>query len=155
MKKQNNAQNGHNGSELDKSLGFMVNILARSMKTVLENKLKEYGVTLTQWLVLQGVSELDEGKQTELGKKLDLDNATITRNLDRLEDVDLLKRSQVEGDRRAQSLSLTPKGMRLLPKLNDAANDVNKLAGKGIRIAEVRKLVSDLTTMRKNIEELS
>jgi MarR family transcriptional regulator, transcriptional regulator for hemolysin len=151
-----NTNNKDNGSEfsqhqLNESLGFLVNVVARSMRVALEDKLKEYNVTSTQWVVMQGINELGEARQTDVGKKVALDDATITRQMDKLEKIGLIKRTPAVDDRRTQMVKLTPKGKKQLPLLNDEANEINEIATKGVRRSKTRSIYLDLIRVRDNL----
>jgi DNA-binding MarR family transcriptional regulator len=137
--------------QLDESLGFLVNVVARSMRVALEEKLKEHGVTVTQWVVMQGISELGEARQTDLGKRVQFDDATITRQIDNLVKVGLIKRSPALDDRRTHLVSLTPKGKKLLPRLNEEAYEINVRATKGLRSTKTRSIYLDLIRVRENL----
>ncbi|MBS1261690.1 MAG: Organic hydroperoxide resistance transcriptional regulator [Calditrichaeota bacterium] len=143
------------GHALDDSLGFLVNVIARYMRAALEERLKEYEITSTQWVVLQGIAESDMMKQTELGRRVELDNATITRQVDRLEQAGLIRRNQTDEDRRTQLISLTAKGRGLLPKLNEQANEVNRIARRRIRTSRMNRLLADLRLIHDNLRDNS
>ncbi len=137
--------------QLNESLGFLVNVVARSMRVALEERLREFNLNVTQWVVLQGINELGEARQTDLGKRVQLDDATITRQIDNLVKVGLIKRSPAVDDRRTQMVSLTPKGKKQLPRLNEEANEINVRATKGLRSTKTRSIYLDLIRVRENL----
>lgn len=140
---------------LNESLGFLVNAVAKSMRSALEEKLKPYKINSTQWVVMQGLADNTSITQTELGKRVELDSPTITKTIDKLENAGLLRRVAAKDDRRAQLVKLTPKGRRLLPDISEAATEVNKLASKGMRAAKYKTFLNELTHIRNNLQNNS
>jgi len=136
---------------LDESLGFMLNTVARMMRGALEDRLKQYNVTSMQWVVMQTISECEVMNQSAVAKRVEIDNPTMTRQVDRLEQSGLLKRRPDKDDRRTQLLSLTAKGCKLLSSINDVATEVNQLAGTRITDARFSKLITDLHIIRENL----
>ncbi|GBE29827.1 MAG TPA: MarR family transcriptional regulator [Bacteroidetes bacterium] len=143
--------NSTGSHSLDESLGFLLNTVARMMRGALEDRLKQYNVTSMQWVVMQTISECEVMNQTAVAKRVEIDNPTMTRQVDRLEEAGLLKRRPDKEDRRTQLLSLTAKGCKLLSSINDVANEVNRLASTRISNARLNKLIEDLHIIHKNL----
>ena len=125
-------------------LGFMMTKIARSMKRALEVKLSEHGLTLGQFAVLAGLWDTDGISLSELGKKLDFDNPTITGIVDRMEREEFLERKRDDVDRRVIKVYLTPRGRRLKSVLPSLAEAVNGYAVEGFTGAEREQLKSFL-----------
>ena len=110
---------------LNNSLGFQLVIAARSMKHALEIKLAEYGITSSQYAVLELLWKSNGISLSDLGKALYFDNPTITGIINRMARAKLVRRTRNRNDRRVIKVYLTPKGRELqsiLPKLADAVN---------------------------------
>ncbi len=73
-----------NKQRLQDSLGFLINGLARLMRTALEVRLHDTGLSPTTWTVIMALGEEDGLSQTDLSRRTFLDGATITRALDQL-----------------------------------------------------------------------
>jgi DNA-binding MarR family transcriptional regulator len=88
--------------------------------------LQPYGLTPVQLLVIMAL-EQDEGISAgELGKKLMLDNATLSGVLDRMAENGWVTKEPAEGDKRVLRIALAPRSRPLLEDLNrdkDRAND--------------------------------
>ncbi len=100
-------------------------VAARSMKRALEIKLNEYGITSSQYTVLELLWKYNGLSLTDLGKALHFDNPTITGIINRMARAKLVRRTRDRNDRRIVKIYLTPKGRELqslLPKLADAVN---------------------------------
>ena len=110
---------------LDQSLGYLINGLARMMRTALENSLKPIGLSPTTWNVLMAIAEVDSPSQTDIGRRTFLDGATVTRALDHLEAKGCIERHRADNDRRVQTDVLTEPGRKLAVETADLANIVN------------------------------
>ena len=133
------------------SLGTQINLAARSMRIAMEKELASEGVTPSQWMLLMALGEKDSQVQTELGRMVNLDNATITRCLDKLQEMDLIVRIQDENDRRAQKVSLTPKGRKVYRNWNNVGHKINQCASQKLSPADNKKLLESLTLIIENL----
>ncbi len=79
----------------------------------LSQKVSELNLTPVQALVLGFLNQEDQITSAELGKKTELDSATLTGILDRLETAGLIERKSNPDDRRSIHIYLTPKGNEL------------------------------------------
>ncbi len=127
--------------KFSRSLGTQISLAARRMKSALEKELASDGLTPSQWMLLMALGEKDHQVQTELGKMVHLDNATITRSLDKLQDMNLILRKQDEGDRRVQHVILTKKGYEAYRQWNALGKKVNESATKNLSREEIEKLL--------------
>lgn len=134
-----------------RSLGTQLNIAARYLRTALEKELAGTGISPSQWMILMALGERNHQGQTELGKIVNLDNATITRLLDRLQEMNLVVRNQDKDDRRAQKVSLTKKGLRVYREWNAVGEKVNDQASKNLSDEELSKLLGLLETISHNL----
>ena len=137
------------------SLGTQLNIAARSMRVALEKELALAGISPTQWMLLMALGEKDHQGQTELGKMVNLDNATITRSLDKLQEMGLIVRNQDRDDRRAQIVSLTSEGQIAYRDWNAIGKKVNNRASASLTNAERKKLLELLTVIGGNLNGLN
>jgi DNA-binding MarR family transcriptional regulator len=78
----------------------------------LNQKILALGITPVQAMVLAFLSEEDRITAGELGKKIELDSATLTGLLDRLEAARLITRQGNPDDRRSIKIHLTPQGRK-------------------------------------------
>lgn len=79
----------------------------------LTQKVSELNLTSVQAMVLGFLTEEDQITSSELGKRTELDSATLTGILDRLEAAGYLERKSNPDDRRSIHIHLTPKGKAL------------------------------------------
>lgn len=76
----------------------------------LAQKVSELNLTPVQAMVLGFLAEEDQVTSSELGKRAELDSATLTGILGRLEAAGFLERKGNPDDRRSILIHLTPKG---------------------------------------------
>ena len=69
---------------LNREFGFMLNDVARMLRTYADYKASQFGITRAQWVVLARLDRFEGLKQSELAEMLDLQPITLTRLLDRL-----------------------------------------------------------------------
>ncbi len=103
-------------------------LAARSMKRALEIKLNEYGVTSSQYIVLELLWKYNGLSLSELGKLLYFDNPTITGIITRMAKSELIRRTRDRNDRRIIKVHLTQKGIELESVLHKIATDINERA---------------------------
>jgi DNA-binding MarR family transcriptional regulator len=85
---------------------------------------------------------------------INLDNATITRSLDKLQEMGLIVRNQDRDDRRAQIVSLTLEGQKASRDWNAIGKKVNDRAAATLTNAERRKLLDWLAHIGGNLNGL-
>ncbi len=76
----------------------------------LSQKVSELGLTSVQAMILGFLDQEDQISSSELGKRAELDSATLTGILDRLEAAGFIERKGNPDDRRSISIHLTKKG---------------------------------------------
>ena len=133
------------------SLGTQINITARSLRVALERELAATGITPSQWMILMALGEKNHQVQTELGKMVNLDSATITRVLDKLQEMSIIVRNQDKVDRRAQIVSLTPRGDEAYRAWNAIGRKVNERAAKNLTGKDRKKLLEWLALIEANL----
>ena len=90
--------------------------------------LKPLGLTYTQYIVFLVLWEEGSSTVGELGKKLFLDEGTLTPLLKKMADKGYVKRTRLKEDERVTQISLTPEGEALKEKCKDIPG---KLASEG------------------------
>ena len=137
--------------DLEASLGFLQNRLARKMKRALDARVLEFGLTATQYIVLASLWEEDGVSFTELGERLYLDSPTLTGIADRMERDGLLQRQRDGDDRRVVKVHLTAKGRNLRLQIGEVAEDIDTQAWRGFTIAQKRQLHESLQKIWENM----
>ena len=110
-------------------------------------RLAPHGVTPAQYWLLEVLWERDEQSGAELSERLQLDSATMTGLLDRLERAELVVRHPDSADRRVNRVALTAKGRALRAPLDQAMDDVNADVVAQLGAEEASRLRAILTVL--------
>jgi len=100
-------------SDDDGYIGYMLSDVARLMRTVFDRRVREIGLTRSQWLVLSRLHRRPGASQSELADMLEVDRASAGRMLDRMEKNGWVTRKPDAGDRRINRLHLTRDARRV------------------------------------------
>ena len=112
----------NNINDRSDSIIFLLAKANQKAQNELKNRLKPYGITTVQGLLL-GLISIEEGiTASKIGKKLVLDNATVSGVLERLADSGWIIRKPDKKDKRVSRIyfSHTPENEKILPLLQDA-----------------------------------
>ncbi len=131
---------------LDDQLCFALYAASRAMTAVYAPLLDELGVTYPQYLVLLLLWDRDGARVSHLGERLQLDSATLTPLLKRLEARRLVERRRSTADERVVEVFLTAEGKRLKRRAADIPLRVFAKSGlTGPELAELRATLQELT----------
>ncbi len=144
---------GHGGRfAIEESLGYQVNYLAKAFARELAGRLAPHGVSPAQWGVLVFLWAEDGLSQTELSRRVAIEDATMVRTLDRMERDGLVRRERDPGDRRRMRIRLTERGRALRDVLVPLAQGGNEKAAAGLTGAERRQLADLLRRVTAALE---
>lgn len=130
------------------SFGYVVNHLGRLFARALEERLAAQGVALGQFPPLLVLWEEDGLTQSEIARRLDVEQPTIANTLRRMQRDGLVEPSPDPANRRQVLFHLTDKGHKLRAPLMKEATAVNTSAAALLKPAEAATL---LALMRKMI----
>ena len=139
---------------INREFGFILNDVARLLRTYADYKAAQFGITRAQWAVLVRLERSEGLNQTELADMLDLQPITLTRLLDKLSDSGLIERRPDPGDRRAKRLFLTPAARPLLKRLAELGEETMTSTLAGIERDGIEKMVSQLAIVKENLRRL-
>ena len=137
----------------NRELAFIINDVARLLRTFADHEARRFGMTRAKWAVLARLDRFEGLKQAELAEMLDLQPITLTRLLDRLCDNGLIERRPDPDDRRAKRLFLTPAARPLLERLSDLGEDLMATALAGLDPSTIAALLGNLSTVKENLRE--
>ncbi len=138
---------------LNREFAFILNDVARMLRTYADHKAAQFGITRAQWVVLVRLDRSEGLKQSELAEVLDLQPISLTRLLDRLCECGLIERRPDPVDRRAKRLFLTPAARPLLEKLGDLGEDLMATALAGVERDSVEQMVAKLGIVKENLRQ--
>jgi DNA-binding MarR family transcriptional regulator len=101
---------------------FWIKRLSSEAFSSLEKTLKEHEISVTEWSVLMSLLNGDAINVAELSRFIEVDKASISRTVSRLEERGFVSRKPGE-DRRSLSLILTRTGQTIAKKLAKKSQD--------------------------------
>ncbi len=123
---------------------------ADALQAKVEAKLKEYGLTGTQYNALRILR--GAGRQglpcSEIGERMITHDPDITRLLNRLEKRGLVKRDRDERDRRVIYGKITAAGLKLLRELDEPIEQHNRQMLKHVSREKLQELINLLQLVR-------
>jgi MarR family transcriptional regulator, transcriptional regulator for hemolysin len=137
-----------------REFAFILNDVARLLRTYADFKAAQFGITRAQWAVLVRLDRHEGLNQSELAETLDLQPITLTRLLDKLSDSGLIERRPDPEDRRAKRLFLTPAARPLLERLGVLGEETMASALAGVDGMSIEHMVGHLAVVKKNLRRL-
>ena len=129
-------------------LGGCVRKLNRMVTSIYDGALANAGLKTSQFSVLVSVANRKQARPAELTKQLELDESTVSRNVERMCARGWLRLVQDE-DRRSHLIEVTDKGRALirkcLPAWQKAQAEVSRRLGTDT-VAELRSALRKLST---------
>ncbi len=141
--------------DVSRNFGFLVNDVARLMRTVYDRRVRGLGLTRSQWWVLNHLFRHPGATQTELAAILEVERPTLGRLLDRLQAKGWVRREHDARDRRAWRVFLTPAAQPAMRKLRKHAADLRRDALAGLSAAERERFVDTLLAIKANLSRMS
>lgn len=135
---------------------FSVARIARRWRKLLDERLKDLGVTQARWSTMVALHRGGEGvTQRELAELMAIENPTLVRLLDNLEEQKLIERRPCEKDRRARRLHLTPRGGQFMEQLDDRAEGLRDQLLAGISDDELETCLNVFDRVLHNAEQVN
>ncbi|MCL1076044.1 MarR family winged helix-turn-helix transcriptional regulator [Shewanella dokdonensis] len=110
----------------NESLAYLVSHLNLDLQNELDSRLKHYQLDIKLWPVLFALWQEEGISQTELSRRCDVANYTMTRLLDQLQSLELIVRHQEEDNRRTFLIYLTDQAKAMEQDLIREAERVNE-----------------------------
>src|ERR1700761_4512237 len=127
---------------LNREFAFILNDVARMLRTYADHKAAQFGITRAEWGVRVRLDRSEGLKQSELAEILDLQPISLTRLLDKLCECGLIERRADPVDRRAKRLFLTPAARPLLEKLGELGEDLMATTLAGVPRENVEQMIA-------------
>ena len=132
---------------------------ARGWRLVLDRRLKDLGMSQASWMAVAIASKAGAAgaplSQTELARRLGVENATMVATIDRLVKAGLVVRERSPTDRRINRVVVTRAGAKLYVKVQAEADVVRRELLAGIDAAGLRGATELLERLVAVIEEAS
>jgi len=137
--------------DLSRNFGFLLNDVARLMRTAYDRRIRKLGLTRAQWWVLTHLYRSNGVTQTELAETLEIEKPTLGRLLDRLEAKGWVRREHDASDRRVWRVHLTEEVEPALRTMRKIAAELRRDALTGISAAERERFVDTLLAIKENL----
>jgi MarR family transcriptional regulator, organic hydroperoxide resistance regulator len=123
---------------------FKLNRVRRKIHRYYEVKLAQFKITPSQFYVLSALWDKDEIKFKDLARRLDMDGATLTGVLDRMEKRDFIQKIEDSKDRRSVLVCLTSKSKEIRPQMIEIAKDLDAEFRENVDEQDYNKLLEVL-----------
>ena len=134
---------------------FRLSQLSRLWRKVLDERLKDLGLTLSRWVTLVYIQRLGGGlTQRELANALAIESPTLVRFMDSLEKDQLIKRVSCPQDGRAKRVNLTPQGIDYLEALNLRAAKLREQMLAGISDEDLKTCFRVFDQISSNVQRI-
>ena len=140
---------------LERSFGFLVNDVARLLRTTFDRRVRALGLTRSQWWVLNPLFRQDGVTQSDLAEILDIEKATLGRLLDRMEAKNLVRRQTDQYDRRAKRIYLTAEVEPSVKTMRTIAAEMRRDALSGLSREDREQFVDSLITIKETLVRLN
>ena len=143
-------------STMRRQFPFSISRIARRWRKLLDERLKDLGMTQARWNTMVALHRGGEGTtQRELAKLMSIENPTLVRLLDNLESRGLIERRPCEHDRRARRLYLTRHGSSFMEQFDDRAEGLRNQLLEGISTKELEICLNVFNRIVSNAENLN
>lgn len=127
----------------------------RRWRKLLDERLKDLGVTQARWTTMVYLHKSGEGlTQRDLASRMAIENPTLVRLLDNLESQGLVQRKACEDDRRARRLFLTPQGTEFMDVLYKRSGDLRDELLEGVSEKDLKATLKVMDRILSNAERL-
>ena len=133
-----NTNNSEKGSYAEKheSIGRDISHLFRSINIYISKELELYGIGSGQFPLFMKLLQHDGVNQETLANLLKYDKATITRSVNKLENMGYAVRKRDPTDKRAYCVYLTDKGRSMKPVLFSISSSISEVILRGFNAEE-------------------
>lgn len=119
---------------------------------IFRERLKEHGVSFSEFVHLERLWYDDGLNQTELSRRVGIETASSTTVLDALEKRGYIRRERDLRDRRNVRVFLQPAGAEIEAKLLECAAGINAIARAGLNKADIAEFFRIMGVIAGNLE---
>lgn len=135
------------------SFGFLVNDIARLVRSEVDRRTAEAGLGLTQGegRTLTHAYRAGPVRQNVLAERLGVEAMTLSGTLDRLEAKGFIERQPDPADRRAKLVHLTEAASHLISEVADIGVAIREDASRAVPADEWKRFLATLKQVRANL----
>ncbi len=127
----------------------------RIWRALIDQRLKPLELTQTHWVTLHNIHQLPpEQSQIQLAKAIGIEQPSLVRTLDQLEEKGLITRTTCAHDRRAKRIKLTQQAEPVIQQVEHVIDITRDDILSGISRDEINQMVTLIARLEKNILEL-
>ena len=138
---------------LDRDVLFLLNDVARLLRTQADQRARILGLTRAQWVILKRVERQPGFSQSELAALIEVEPITVARLVDRLEASGFIERRADPKDRRIWRLHLKPEAKPVLRKLNRLKDELRDEVTAGVDPVATEQLIDTLLQLKANLTD--
>ncbi|EPF1068999.1 TPA: transcriptional regulator SlyA [Klebsiella pneumoniae] len=141
--------------KLESPLGSDLARLVRVWRALIDHRLKPLELTQTHWVTLHNIHQLPpEQSQIQLAKAIGIEQPSLVRTLDQLEEKGLISRQTCASDRRDKRIKLTEKAEPLINEMEEVIGKTRDEILSGVSKQEVETLLHLIRKLEQNILDL-
>ena len=135
----------------DRELLYLLNDVARLIRTRADQRARTYGMTRAQWVILSRLERQPGLSQNEMAAIVEVEPITIARLVDRLQTAGFVERRADPKDRRIWRLHLTPAAEPMLGEIKKVKAQLHDEITAGVDPATLDLMVDGLLKLKANL----
>ncbi|AKH89086.1 transcriptional regulator SlyA [Edwardsiella tarda] len=140
---------------MESTLGSDLSRLVRVWRALIDQRLKPLELTQTHWVTLYNIHRLPpDQSQIQLAKAIGIEQPSLVRTLDQLEDKGLITRHICANDRRAKRIKLTDDAEPVIKEVTGVISLTRSEILDGISTDEIALLTNLVERLEQNIIHL-
>lgn len=131
-------------------------VLSKAQKTIMDRAIKDmkqHGLAPSEFMILEVLYHKGRIPLQQIGEKILITSGSVTYNIDKLVQKELLKRVRCKEDRRVIYAEITAKGIELFDQIFPEHTDVVHSMMQGLTLEEKTQLTDLLKRLGKGAEE--
>src|SRR6185295_10227770 len=137
----------------DREILYVLNDVARLVRTRADQRARTYGMTRAQWVILARLERQPGLSQNEIAGIVEVEPISVARLIDRLEERGLVERRADPKDRRVWRLHLMPAATPVLAELKRHKNELRDELTAGVSQSELDALIDGLLKLKANLTD--
>ncbi|MGL4873497.1 MAG: MarR family winged helix-turn-helix transcriptional regulator [Clostridium sp.] len=134
-------------------IGKYISRLYRRSLVYLNNNLKEYNITSSEYMYIINIPDNESVNLTYLSHKLSVDPALTTKVINNLVKKGFIEKVKSKVDKRSYEVYLTEKGSKVKPEIFNVLSEWVFLMTEGMDDDEKKEIMSKLEYMVDNTEK--
>ena len=137
----------------ERSFGFLLHDIARLLRKKFDQRARGLNLSRAQWQLLVHLSRHEGINQSGLAEILEIENITVGRLVDRMEEAGWVERRLDPRDRRARLLYTTQKVAPVMERMRELAEATRNEALAGLGPGQRDALIDTLIQIRGNLSD--